>query len=222
MISASSPTTAPFSAEIPGNEWNTLPPPASNDAQDIAWMEAIKRGGDEAMAAFEALVEAHHVRVINLVAKMLGGDATEAEDIAQQVFIRVWNSASRYEPGAKFTTWLYTIVRNLVFNECRRRRRHPLVSLEREESQPVLNLPDFREKSPDKSLLDEEMYAAIEKAIAALPEMQRMAIVLRRYQDVSYEEIAKILDVSVPSVKSLLFRARTELRARLKHYLEGV
>jgi len=196
-----------------------LPPPAPpGDAQDIAWMETIKRGGDEAMAAFEALVEAHHVPVVNLVAKMLGGDVSEAEDIAQQVFIRVWNSAARYEPGARFTTWLYTIVRNLVFNECRRRKRHPVVPLEGDEN--GLNLPDSRGKTPEKHLLDEEMHAAIEKAIASLPEMQRMAIVLRRYQDVSYEEMARILDVSVPSVKSLLFRARTELRERLKHYLE--
>lgn len=219
---APSPTTLPFPKTILENEWTAPVPPASSDAQDVAWMEAIKEGGDGATAAFEALVEAHQVRVINLVAKMLGGDPTEAEDIAQQVFIRVWNSASRYEPGAKFTTWLYTIVRNLVFNEFRRRKRHPAVSLEREESEPVLELPDAKAKTPQKHLLDEEMFAAIEQAIAALPETQRMAVVLRRYQDVSYEEIAKILDTSVPSVKSLLFRARTELRERLKRYLDGM
>ena len=150
------------------------------------------------------------------------GDESDAEDIAQQVFLRVWKSASRYEPTAKFTTWLFKITRNLVFNELRRRRRHPTQSMDSasEDDRPF-QAPDPGAKPPDTSLLDDEMQAAIQRAIDGLPEIQRMAIILRRYDDVSYEEIAEILDLSVPAVKSVLFRARTELREKLKQYLES-
>lgn len=179
-------------------------------------MERVREGD---LAAFEALVEAHQGRVIGTIAKMLG-DETDAEDIAQQVFIRVWNSASRYMPSAKFTTWLFTILRNLVFNEMRRRKRHPVLSLERGDDERSFQQPDTQAKPPSAVLLDAEMQQAIQAAIDSLPEVQRMAIVLRRYQDVPYEEIAKILKLSVPAVKSVLFRARQELREKLRRYLE--
>jgi len=171
--------------------------------------------------AFQELIEAHQGRVIGTVTKMLG-DESEAEDIAQQVFIRVWRSAPRYEPTAKFTTWLYTITRNLVFNELRRRKRHGTESLtepNREEDRQPLQLADPASKAPDTSVLDSEMQEAIQRAIEELPEVQRMAVVLRRYEDVSYEEIGTILNLSVPAVKSVLFRARTELREKRMRYL---
>jgi RNA polymerase sigma-70 factor (ECF subfamily) len=185
--------------------------------QDFKLMERIKDGDEE---AFRELVELHHCRVIAICVRMLG-DHTEAEDLAQQVFIRVWKSAARWEPTAKFTTWLYTITKNLVFNETRRRSRHPTRSLHSsnfEDSEPP-QYADESIKAPDTSLLDQEMHEAIERAIQDLPETSRMAIVLRRYQDVSYEEMASILDLTVPAVKSVLFRARTELRESLKAYL---
>ena len=188
-----------------------------DDAQDLVWMDRVKHGD---MEAFRELIETHQNRVVGTVAKMLG-DATDAEDIAQQVFIRVWNSAARYEPNAKFTTWLFTITRNLVFNEARRRRRHPAMPLERDTDERAFQAEDVRAKAPSAVLLDTEMQEAIQAAIDSLPEAQRMAVILRRYQDVSYEEIATILKLTVPAVKSVLFRARTELRERLKAYLEG-
>jgi len=89
-------------------------------------MEQVKTGDTEAL---RMLIETHQLRVVGTVAKMLGDDS-DAEDIAQQVFIRVWNSATRYRPTAKFTTWLFKITRNLVFNELRRRKRHPTASLD--------------------------------------------------------------------------------------------
>jgi RNA polymerase sigma-70 factor (ECF subfamily) len=149
------------------------------------------------------------------------GDEMDAEDLAQQVFIRVWKSAPRYEPTAKFTTWLFKITRNLVFNELRRRRRHGTQSLDAEGDDDHLPLQaaDTSSKAPDTAMLDAEMQSAIQTAIAQLPEMQRMAIVLRRYDEFSYEEIAEILSLSVPAVKSVLFRARTELREKLRQYL---
>jgi len=190
------------------------------NAQDLRWMQQIK-GGD--VEALRELIEAHQHRIIGTVAKMLGDDS-DAEDIAQQVFIRLWKSAGRYEPTAKFTTWLFKITRNLVFNELRRRKRHPATSLDRplDPSEPArtLQIADSTVKAPDTALLDDEMQAAIQRAIDELPETQRMAIVLRRYDDISYEEIGEILDLSVPAVKSVLFRARTELREKLRHYLD--
>ena len=173
-------------------------------------MARVKEGDTEAL---RELIEAHQHRVIGTVAKMLGDDC-DAEDISQQVFIRVWRSAARYEPTAKFTTWLFKITRNLVFNELRRRKRHPAQSLDAvtEDDRPL--------QAPDHSLLDGEMQTAIQKAIDELPEVQRMAVILRRYDDIPYEDIGEILGLSVPAVKSVLFRARTELREKLKRYLD--
>lgn len=196
--------------------------PAESDAaaaQDLAWMARVKNGDTE---AFRELIETHQQRVIGTVAKMLG-DEMDAEDIAQQVFIRVWRSAPRYEPTAKFTTWLFKITRNLVFNELRRRKRHTARSLdltEGEDDRPI-QTEDATAKAPDTELLDVEMQSAIQRAIDELPETQRMAIVLRRYDEFSYEEIGEILDLSVPAVKSVIFRARTELREKLRRYLDG-
>ena len=84
-----------------------------------------------------------------------------------------------------------------------------------------MQAPDHTVKAPDTALLDDEMQAAIQRAIDELPETQRMAVILRRYEDVSYEEIGEVLDLSVPAVKSVLFRARTELREKLKRYLDA-
>jgi len=192
-----------------------FPELSAEDRQDIAWMQCVRQGD---LGAFERLVEAHQSKVVGVVAKMLG-DVSDAEDIAQQVFLRVWNSAARYEPSARFTTWLFTITRNLAFNELRRRKRHPAVSLDSELGGRAFQVQDAHAKSAPKVMMEEEMQASIQKAIDALPQAQRMAVILRRYQDVSYEEIGNILEMSVPAVKSVLFRARTTLRECLRDYL---
>ena len=192
-------------------------PPARTpeDAEDVRLM-ALASGGD--MAAFEQLVERHQRMVIGTVARMLGTNS-DAEDIAQQVFVRVWKNVKRYEPRAKFTTWLLKITRNLVFNELRRRSRHPTVPIQSETDEEERPLKDEHAASPDATLLEHELQKAVNAAIAQLPETQRMAVILRRYEELSYEEIAQALDQSVSAVKSLLFRARTELRESLKRYL---
>ena len=190
---------------------------SDEDAKDVALMQLV--GVGEAVA-FEELVERHQRLVVGTVARMLGSNS-EVEDIAQQVFVRVWRSAKRYVPRAKFTTWLLKITRNLVFNELRRRSRHTQISLQVESEDEERPIKDERAMAPDASLLERELQSAIESAIAQLPETQRMAVVLRRYEDLSYEQIADVLDQSVPAVKSLLFRARTELRTRLGRYLAG-
>ena len=179
-------------------------------------MRLVGRGDT---AAFEELIERHQSLVAGTVARMLGSNS-DVEDIAQQVFIRVWKSAGRYVARAKFTTWLLKITRNLVFNELRRSKRHAQVPIQTESGAEERPLEDEAAPAPDASLLEAELQQAIESAITQLPESQRMALILRRYEEMSYEEIGEILDLSVPAVKSVLFRARTELRERLRIYLE--
>ena len=173
--------------------------------------------GDE--RAFEELIESHQSPVIRTIAKMLG-DASTAEDLAQQVFIRVWQSAPRYAATAKFTTWLMTITRNLVFNETRRRGRARFFPMEHEDGSPR-EIPDAISLEPGRNLEEKELQKAIEEAVASLPEQQRLALILRRYEGMDYEEIADVLETTIPSVKSLLFRAREALRSRLEIFLKS-
>src|SRR6266508_1826044 len=188
---------------------------SEEDAEDVRLMGLVA-GGDT--SAFEKVIERHQALVAGTAARMLGSNS-DVEDIAQQVFIRVWKSAHRYVPRAKFTTWLLKITRNLVFNELRRAKRRAQVPLQSEPGAKEIPLKDETNPAPDASLLEEELQRAIEEAIMQLPESQRMALVLRRYEQLSYEQIAEVLDLSVPAVKSVLFRARTELRVRLSRYL---
>lgn len=190
---------------------------SDSDAEDVRLMEMVARGDT---AAFQDLVERHQGLVLGTVARMLGSNS-DVEDIAQQVFIRVWRSAGRYVPRAKFTTWLLKITRNLVFNELRRSKRRAQVPMQTDPEAEERPLKDETVEAPDASLLEAELQQAIEKAVSELPEMQRMAVILRRYEELSYEQIGEILDLSVPAVKSVLFRARTELRTRLAAYLRG-
>jgi len=199
-----------MAASDPGNQGRS-----EEDAEDVRLMRQVSRGDT---SAFEELIERHRALVAGTVARMLSSNS-DVEDIAQQVFIRVWKSARRYVPRAKFTTWLLKITRNLVFNELRRTKRHAHVPLQ---SEPGVEDPPVKDETnlaPDASLLESELQRTIEEAILQLPETQRMALVLRRYEQLSYEQIAEVLDLSVPAVKSVLFRARSELRSRLSKYL---
>ena len=199
-----------MSGKDPGNQGRS-----DEDAEDVRLMRLVAQGDT---SAFEEVIERHQALVAGTAARMLGSNS-DVEDIAQQVFIRVWKSARRYVPRAKFTTWLLKITRNLVFNELRRAKRRAQVPLQSDPGTEEIPLKDETNPAPDASLLEEELQRAIEEAIMQLPESQRMALVLRRYEQLSYEEIAEVLDLSVPAVKSVLFRARTELRSRLNKYL---
>ncbi len=201
-----------------------LPPPQaaadgaeeSSDQESVRLMLRVKEGD---VQAFERLVELHQNAVIGTCARMLN-NIDDAHDIAQQVFIRVWRSAPRYEVTAKFTTWLFTITRNLVFNETRRRSRRKEVSIEQEnEDDPPKYFADHSIPGADHITQQTELEQALDKAIAALPEKQRIAVVMRRHQDLPYEDICAVLKMSLPAVKSLLFRARTELRKHLAAHL---
>lgn len=196
-------------------ETESTPFPGDEDSLDVALMARIGAGDH---AAFRALVERHQDAIVGTVARMLGNPA-DAEDIAQQVFLRIWRHAKRYRPEAKFTTYLFTITRNLVFNETRRRSRRKEVSVDEREEAFHLQVVAEPARQPDAELLQAELQRAVDAAIAELPEAQRMAVVLRRYEQMPYEEIAEVLKLSLSAVKSLLFRARATLRESLRNHL---
>ena len=191
-----------------------LPDESFTEDEDFALMRSVGRGDEK---AFEKLIERHQLRVIGTISKMLG-NFEGAEDLGQQVFLRVWNSAPRYQATAKFTTWLLTIVRNLVFNEVRRRQRAQWLPMEHSDGTPREFL-DPNARTGTQQCERSEMSEAVDRAIASLPEAQRMAIILRRYEELPYEDIAEVLKTTVSSVKSLLFRAREELRLKLAPFL---
>jgi RNA polymerase sigma-70 factor (ECF subfamily) len=191
-------------------------PDASNDAENVRLMMRV-RDGDT--AAFEKLVALHQRAVIGTVARMLN-NVDDAHDVSQQVFVRVWRSAARYEPSAKFTTWLFTITKNLVFNEMRRRNRKREVSIDEQQEDHHREHAAPGRHNPDTVVQQDELEAAIDRAIQALPDIQRLAVSLRRYEDMPYEEICVILGMSLSAVKSLLFRARNDLKEKLAAYLD--
>jgi RNA polymerase sigma-70 factor (ECF subfamily) len=187
--------------------------PKDEDVRLVALMLRV-RSGDE--GAFRELVEATEDRLYGTMAKMLGG-VEGAEDLAQKVYVRIWQARGRYVPTAKFSTWMFSIMRRLVLNERRGRARRGAV---------------FYDPSPDETPRDAvardgpaaevaagELARAIDEALAELPEEQRTAMILRRYEEMPYEEIAAVLGTTVPAVKSLLFRARETLRVKLAAWL---
>ncbi len=187
----------------------------SADEHDARLMMRMKDARDE--RALRELMERYQGPVYTMAYRMLG-NAADAEDVAQRTFIRVWRAAPTYEPDARFTTWLFTIVRNLVFNETRRRLRKPASSLEAgEESGFQSATPE--QDSPDATLEHKELEDVVERALGQLSPKARMAVQLRRFEDMGYEEIAKVLGMTASATKSLLFRARRELRELLSDYL---
>ncbi len=187
---------------------------------DAALMLRVKRGD---RAAFTALVEKYKQPVMNFVFRSLRDEA-EAEDLAQNVFVQVWKSRARYERTAKFSTWLFTISRNLCLNEIRRRARHPAESLEEShpenDDQPSRQYEDKKIFLPAENMLHGELARKIDEALADLPENQRTAILLCRQDELSYEEIAEVLDCSLSATKSLIHRGRETLKEKLKPYLQ--
>ncbi len=200
----------PKTSDSPQDDGNTV---------NVELMLRVKLGGKQAEDAFQELIELHQNAVIGTVAKMLG-NSSDAEDIAQQVFIRLWKSAPRYEVKAKFTTFLYTITRNLVFNETKRKQRKKEHSLEEQQENSFTQIEDKIATRPDQEILQAELKSEVDKAVHSLPEKQRLAVILRRYENMPYEQIADVLELSVSAVKSQLFRARITLRESLSHYLD--
>jgi RNA polymerase sigma-70 factor, ECF subfamily len=188
---------------------------------DAALMLRVREGDTQ---AFEALVDKYKQPVFALIYRTLH-DAAEAEDVAQHVFVQVYKSARRYRVTARFSTWLFTIARNLCLNELRRRSRHPADSLDEtapgDEDQPLRQIQDVRSVPPPDLVLRRELEQKVDEAIAALPENQRTALLLCREDELSYEAIAAVLGCSLSATKSLIHRARETLKQQLKPYLES-
>ena len=186
---------------------------------DAALMLRVKQGD---ATAFTQLVDKYKQPMMNFAYRTLR-DLTEAEDLAQNVFVQVYKSARRYEPSAKFSTWLFTIARNLCLNEIRRRARHPAESLDQThaaaDDQPLHQVEDRRVVLPSEELLHGELDQKITDALAELPENQRTALLLCRQEELSYEGIAEVLGCSLSATKSLIHRGRETLKSKLKPYL---
>lgn len=174
------------------------------------------RNGD--MSAFELLVSRYQNAILNFIYRSIG-DYHQAEDLSQETFLRVFKSASRYEPRAQFKNWLYRIAVNLCKNEHRDRQRHGLSSLEdfMTDEDGKINYTVLRDFSqmPDVLYEKKEQQILIRQAVDSLPENQRLAIIMVTYQNLRYDEIADTLGCSVSAVKSLIHRARQNLKKLL-------
>jgi RNA polymerase sigma-70 factor (ECF subfamily) len=180
---------------------------------DVQLMLDVK-AGDE--ASFELLLQKYRMPLVNFLYRMVRDRAT-AEDLAQEVFLRVYRARKKYSPSAKFTTWLFRIATNLALNSLRDGRyRQMEVSLDApaEEDELPMQLP-AREARIDERLMERDRAEFIRGAVMALPEKQRVAVLLHKYEEMDYEEIARVLECSESALKSLLFRAYETLRVQL-------
>lgn len=196
-----------------GEDFGGIEPRADDDACLVALM---LRAREDDESAFRELVEMTEDRVYGTIVKMLGG-IEGAEDLSQKVYLRIWQARGRYEPTAKFSTWMFSIMRRLVLNERRGRARRGVVFCSPPPEEPPREASGG--VSPASAASAGELAQAIDAALADLPEDQRTAVILRRYEEMPYEQIAEVLGTTVPAVKSLLYRARATLRVELAGWL---
>lgn len=188
---------------------------------DIRLMLRVR---DDDPAAFAELVERFQQRLVAVMHHLVGS-AHEAEDLAQEVFLRVYRVRKKYRPRAKFSTWLFTIANNLALNALRDRRRRPVLPLDVRDSSAGLGALPAGGAAPDKGqpptqgLQQQELADVIRRALDGLNERQRVAIVLNKFEDMNYADIAEVMGLSTKAVKSLLSRARTKLREALQGYI---
>ncbi len=176
-------------------------------------------------AAFETLMRRYQTRLVTVLDHLIG-NRDQAEDLAQEVFLRVYRARSTYQPGSKFSTWLYTIAHNVASNQRRyRARRHEVNLAGASSSGGVPSLEEMAQAAsgqmPTRQLDKAEMREVVRAAIATLNERQRMALLLNKFEDMSYADIAETMDLTEKAVKSLLSRARVNLRQVLEPYISG-
>jgi RNA polymerase sigma-70 factor (ECF subfamily) len=182
-------------------------------ASDRELVQQAQAGDTE---AFSALVVEHQLFVYNLALRVVG-NADEAEDVAQEAFVRAWLALPNFRGQAQFRTWLYRIVTNLCCNRVPRLRRDLLAMSE----EAALQIPDETDADPAFSVEAGERRKFLHQQIEALPENYRLVVSLRYQQELSYEEIASVLSLPVGTVKTGLFRARARLREALRAFEEG-
>jgi len=187
---------------------------------DLELMLRVTHGDAE---SFEVLLKRHRVPLLGYFVRMVR-DRALAEDLTQEVFLRVYQARERYQPEARFTTWLYRIATNLALNAIRDRRCEPLTFVVPEsddgQTAPLERVADGR-PTAEQQMLESDRERTIREAIESLPERQRAAVILHKYQEVDYRQIAQVLKVSESAVKSILFRAYESLRVRLEPLMQG-
>lgn len=209
VAATSSQASTGFSTPVPGSD-------APSDADIMLRVKA----GDQ--PAFDYLVQKYRRPLVSFMYRM-ARNAAAAEDLAQEVFLRVYRSRASYEASAKFTTWLYRIATNLAVNharDTRHERPEVTVSLDEpdEESGTTLELPDAS-LTAEQVMVRRERMLAIRRKVEALPEQQRLAVIMHKYQQMDYKQIADVLKKSESATKSLLFRAYETLRDQLKEFV---
>jgi RNA polymerase sigma-70 factor (ECF subfamily) len=173
--------------------------------------------------AFETLVERYQNRLVGILFHLVG-NLQEAEDLCQEVFLRIYKARKGYRPRSKFSTWLFTIANNLALNHLRSRGRTSALPIARSgtDSQPAVAVGqqlEAREGTPSAQMRQAELADLVREAVALLSEDQKMAVLLNKFEEMSYAEIAAIMGRSPAAVKSLLARARDQLRQQLEPYL---
>src|SRR5208283_2347919 len=174
------------------------------------------KNGDN--SAFNKIMDKYEKPIINFAFRFTW-DKSSAEDLAQEVFLRVYKAAKNYLPSARFSTWLYKIATNVCIDYKRKIKKETLMHMDfgvgetiKDEYSNTLTDVGNKSATADKSLEQRETEEQVKKALESLPQNQKIAVILRIYEEKSYEEISKIMEVSIPSVESLLFRARQELK----------
>jgi RNA polymerase sigma-70 factor, ECF subfamily len=200
---------------------SSLPPmvPTAEETTDAQVMLRVKTGDQ---SAFDYLVQKYRRPMVSFMYRMARNSAA-AEDLAQEVFLRVYRSRESYEASAKFTTWLYRIATNLAVNHARdTRHERPEVTVSLDEPDDdtgtTLEVPDTT-LNAEQVMVRRERMLAIRRKVEALPEQQKLAVIMHKYQQMDYKQIADVLKKSESATKSLLFRAYETLREQLKEYL---
>jgi RNA polymerase sigma-70 factor, ECF subfamily len=187
---------------------------------DVRLMLQVK---DDVPAAFEALIQRYQDRLVGLLYHLVG-NREEAEDLTQETFLRVYKSRKGYRPRAKFSTWLYTIANNLAFNLIRRKTLGSSTLAEKRQASfqdvsPVTHQQQSRESTASSQVRKIELSEVVQDALKILSEDQRLAVLLSKFEDMSYAEIGEVMNRSPAAIKSLLARARNELREQLQPYI---
>jgi RNA polymerase sigma-70 factor (ECF subfamily) len=182
---------------------------------DTALMVAFQQGEE---AAFEQILDKYHKAIVNFIYKIVNNRA-EAEELAQDVFLRVYRARHRYEPRARFSAWLYRIATNVGLKAAGRKRRSPFgfgpdAITGKEEGRA-------REPNAEQKLVESELGKVVRQIIRGLPRNEKIAIILRRYEGLSYKEIAEVMNCTEPAVKTYIHRGKLRLRDRIRPYLKG-
>lgn len=187
---------------------------------DIRLMVRVR---DDDPGAFEEMVEKYQHRLVAVLHHVVG-NAEEAEDLAQEVFLRIYRARKKYRARSKFSTWLFTIANNLALNALRTKQRKPVVPLHLNDSgplgpRPAEQLVRDQQHQPAQRIQQQELAGIVRQAVENLNERQRVAVVLNKFEEMNYAEIAEVMGLTTKAVKSLLSRARSNLRTVLEHYI---